>query len=59
MSCASELHIGLPVIHNGLYVMCEGLLAQIVCLSCAMTAIMTHVCHNDIHDDVINAIQMQ
>ena len=38
-----KLHIGLPVIHHGLYVMCERLpVMQRVCLSHATTAIMTH-----------------
>ena len=49
MSHATKPCIGLPVVHHGLYVMCEGLpVMQRVCLSCAMTAIMTHVCHNDV-----------
>ena len=60
MSCASKSHIGLPVIHHGLYVMYEGLpVMQRVCLSHAMTAIMIHVCCDDVtseHDDVINVM---
>ena len=34
---------GLPVVCDGLYVMHEGL-----SVSCTMTTIMTHACHNDI-----------
>ena len=35
--------------HHGLYVMHEGLpVMQRVCLSHAMTAIMTHACCNDV-----------
>ena len=44
--CTFKLCIGLPV---GLYVMHEGLpVTQRVCLSCATTAIVTHMCCNDI-----------
>ena len=49
MSHAFKSCIDLPIIHHGLYVMHEGLpVVQKVCLSCAMTAIMIHVHHNDV-----------
>ena len=49
ISCTFRLHKGLPVMHDGLYAMCKGLpVIQRVCLSCAMTAIMIHMCHNDV-----------
>ena len=49
MSHASKSCRCLPVIHNGLYVMHKGQpVAERVCLSCAMTTIMIHTCHNDV-----------
>ena len=42
ISHAFKLHEGLPVICEGPPVM------QRVCLSCAMTAIVIHACHNDV-----------
>ena len=42
ISCTFRLCKGLPVIHDGLYAMCEGLpVMQRDCLSYAMTAMMS------------------
>ena len=42
ISHAFRLHEGLPVIHEGVPVI------QRVCLSCTTTAIMIHMCCNDV-----------
>ena len=49
VSHAFKLCKGLPVMHDGLYAMCEGLaVMQRFCLSHTMTPIVIHVCSNDV-----------